>query len=124
MAGSDGPGPTDRTDRLAVEAALDATVAGHDLRIEGYGDLIVVEAPSLRALRDVRGSLGAAPRPPDRLVGALPPVDVRVRGASVARIDPDADPGPIGGTLARLLGVSPARPSLGGVVRALLRTRR
>lgn len=113
MAGRDGADER----RLAVEADLAVTVEGHEIGVAGYGDLVVVEAPSLRAVRALGRGLDALPRPPDGFAGAPPTVDVRVRGVSVARIDPGVAPGP----LARLLGTAPARPSLGGVLRALLR---
>lgn len=103
---------------VEVDADLDVTIEGETLRVDGYGDLLVVDAPSFSALRSLRRGVDALPDP---LSTALPAgagltVDLRVRGVSVARIDPDADPGP----LARALGVAPARPSLGGVLRALL----
>lgn len=112
MGGRDG---TER--RLAVEADLDVTVEDHLVRVAGYGDLLVVDAPSFAAARALRRGADALPFSPDRVADAGLPIDVRVRGVSVARIGPDVDPGPI----ADLLGVAPARPSLGGVVRALLR---
>jgi hypothetical protein len=113
-------GGADAPRRLGVEADLDLTVEGHPVHVAGYGDLLVVDAPSFSALRALRRGLDALPDPlASAVLGGpgLPPVDVRVRGVSVARIGPDTDPGPA----AALLGTAPARPSLGGVVRALLR---
>lgn len=114
MSERDG-GPGER--RLAVEADLDVTVGDRGVRVAGYGDLLVVDAPSFAALRALRRGADALPRVPTAVADVGPTVDVRVRGVSVARIDPGTDPGPV----ARLVGTAPARPSLGGVVRALLR---
>jgi hypothetical protein len=109
---------------LQVEADLTLTVDGEAVDVAGYGDLVVVEVPSLRALRELgRGAdlLEGLPLPAaagaDLAAGADVTVDVRVRGVSVARIEPGRSAGP----LADLLGVAPARPSLVGLLRALLR---
>ncbi|MFB6303168.1 MAG: hypothetical protein ABEH78_09955 [Haloferacaceae archaeon] len=131
--GGDGSGGPNRGDgapghgdgghrRLAVEADLDVTVEGHRIHVAGYGDLVVVDAPSFAAVRALREGVDALPLPSVRAATGPanegePTVDVRVRGVSVARIGPGVDPGP----LAALLGTAPARPSFGGVVRALLR---
>lgn len=108
------------TRELSIEADLTLTVPAGDVRIRGYGDLIVVEAPSLAAARDLFD--GTATLPLDRLTGGIDDaavdVDVRVRGRSVARVGPGVDPGP----LSRLVGAAPARVSGGGVVLAALRT--
>lgn len=104
---------------FAVEADLDVTVAGETVGVEGHGDLVVIDAPSFAALRALRRGVGRLPPAvaPGRAADAGVTVDLRVRGVSVARIDPDAD----AGRLAVALGVAPARPSLGGLLRALLR---
>ncbi|MFB6304687.1 MAG: hypothetical protein ABEH47_05940 [Haloferacaceae archaeon] len=106
--------------RLAVEADLDVSVGGEAVRVDGYGDLVVVDAASFAALRALRRGSDALPTPlgPALAADADLTVDLRVRGVSVARVDPDVDPGP----LARALGVAPVRPSLGGLVRAALRS--
>jgi len=110
---------TDLDRALAVDADLTLTVDDATVSIRGYGDLVVVAAPSLSVLRTlVRGE----PPVPDRshLVAALRDadvtLDVRVRGRSVARAGPEYDPGP----LSRALGVAPARVSLGGLLLAVL----
>lgn len=108
------------TRELSVEADLTLTVPAGDVRIRGYGDLLVVEAPSLAAARDLFE--GTATLPLDRLTGGIEDaavdVDVRVRGRSVARLGPGVEAGP----LSRLAGAAPARISVGGVVLAALRT--
>ncbi len=121
MAGRDRP---DGGRPLQVEADLTLTVDGEAVDVAGYGDLVVVEVPGLRALRELgRGadmleglSLPAAAGA-DLAAGADVTVDVRVRGVSIARIEPGRSAGPV----ADLLGVAPARPSLVGLLRALLR---
>lgn len=102
--------------RLAVEAAIDVSVDGETVRVDGYGDLVVVDAPSFAAARALRRGVGTlAALAPTMTAGVT--VDVRVRGVSVARIAPGSP-----GRLAPLLGTAPARPSLGGLVRAFLRS--
>ncbi|MFB6080129.1 MAG: hypothetical protein ABEJ81_03930 [Haloferacaceae archaeon] len=104
--------------RLAVEADLDVAVDGDRVRVEGDGDLLVIDAPSFAAARALHRGVEALPAPLSApLLGGGPALDVRVRGTSVARVGPDVDPGPV----AALFGTAPARPSLVGVLRALLR---
>jgi hypothetical protein len=104
---------------LAVDADLTVTVAGRRATVRGYGDLVVVEVASLAAARTLAREAGAVARwlPAEAVTAADVTVDVRVRGASVAQVVPGREPG----RLASLLGTRPARPSLGGVVRAGLR---
>jgi hypothetical protein len=107
---------------LDVDADLTVAVDGEGVAVRGYGDRVVVEAPSLAALRsvgDVLADLPAGGRGAlsEVLGRADVTVDVRVRGLSVARLGPDVRAGP----LSRLAGVAPARVSLGGVVLAALR---
>ena len=87
---------------LSVEADLTATVDGQEVEIDGYGDRVVVSFPSFRIAR--RTSEGAGVD-----------VDVRIRGASVARLGP----GVRAGLISRLVGAAPARVSVIGVLRAL-----
>ncbi|WP_101297700.1 hypothetical protein [Halegenticoccus soli] len=104
---------------LAVDADLSLTIDGADVRVRGYGDLLVVDAPSLRVARSLLRGIAAAPAGPsalDRHPKSGLTVDVRVGGGSVARIEPGVRPGAV----SRLLGVSPARISLAGAVLALL----
>jgi hypothetical protein len=107
------------TRELSVEADLTLTVPAGEIRVRGYGDVVVVEAPSLAAARDLFD--GTATLPLDRLTGeiesAAVDIDIRVRGRSVARIGPDVSPGP----LSRAVGAAPARISVGGAILAALR---
>lgn len=104
---------------LSVTAELQLEVDGHSVTVVGYGDLVVVEASSLagaRALLDGATTLPVAEVGPS-LRHADVTVDVRVRGASVARLGPEAD----AGLLSRSVGIPDAEVSLGGVVLAGLR---
>jgi len=111
---------TDLDRALDVDADLTLAVDDETVSIRGYGDLVVVAAPSLAAVRTLARS-----RPLlddlhllDHLHDADVTVDVRVRGRSVARVGPGVDPGP----LSRALGVDPARVSPGGLLLAALST--
>jgi hypothetical protein len=99
---------------LDVHADLTLDVGEATVTIRGYGDLIVVRAPSLAAAR----ALAAAGGRPflDHLRDVDVTLDLRVRGHSVARAGPDHDPGP----LSRALGVAPARLSPGGILLSVL----
>jgi hypothetical protein len=110
---------TDHDRALDIHADLTLTVGDATVSIRGYGDLVVVAAPSLSVLRTlVRGGdfLLDHLAPLDHLDDVAVTVDVRVRGRSVARAGPGFDPGP----LSRALGVAPARVSLGGLLLAAL----
>lgn len=106
---------------LSVEADLTATVDGQAVSIDGYGDRVVVSFPTFAAARTARDgltTLESLPLPFDSLDAAAEAgvdVDVRVRGASVARMGPGVEAGP----LSRLVGAAPARVSVVGVLRAL-----
>lgn len=107
----------------AVDVDADLTLAldGSTVTVRGFGDLVVVEAPSLSTLRRLAGAGPDLPPPQRDALSALVDradvtLDVRVRGWSVARVGPAVAPGP----LSRWLGVAPARLSLGGVVLAAL----
>jgi hypothetical protein len=103
---------------LSVEADLTATVDGQEVSVDGYGDRVVVSFPTFRAARRALDGVEALPVPFDSLDAAADAgvdVDVRVRGASVARLGPGVRPGP----LSRLVGAAPARVSVVGVLRAL-----
>jgi len=105
---------TDLDRPLDVDADLTLTVDDETVTIRGYGDLVVVTAPSLSVVRTLAGT--AAPPLDVRLLAHLDDadvrLDVRVRGRSVARIGSGIDAGP----LSRALGVAPARVSLGGLL--------
>jgi hypothetical protein len=104
---------TDLDRALDIDADLTLAVAEGTVTIRGYGDLVVVGAPSLAAVRTLART-GAPPldaRLLERLRDADVTLDVRVRGRSVARAGAGVDTGP----LARVLGVAPARVSLGGL---------
>jgi hypothetical protein len=110
---------TDINRALDVDADLTLTVDDETVSVRGYGDLVVVSAPSLSVLRTLyRG----CPPVPDRshffavLRDADVTLDVRVRGRSVARAGPGHGPDP----LSRALGVAPARVSPGGLLLAVL----
>jgi hypothetical protein len=97
---------------LDVDADLTLTVGDATGTVRGYGDLVVVDLPTLAAARTVGRTvapLSAA------AVDAGVTVDLRVRGRSVARAGPDVDPGP----LSRALGLAPARVSVGGLLLSL-----
>jgi hypothetical protein len=106
--------PADRP--LDVVADLTVDVGDETVSVRGYGDLVVVSAPTLSAARALAAAPGAVV---DRLSAADVTVDLRVRGWSVARAGPDHDPGP----LSRTLGVTPARVSPGGLLLAALSRR-
>jgi hypothetical protein len=98
---------------LDVHADLTVEVDGATVSIRGYGDLVVVRAPSLAAARALSTGTGLLL---DRLHDADVTLDLRVRGHSVARAGPGHDPG----LLSRAVGAAPARLSPGGVVLSLL----
>jgi len=104
---------------LEVEADLDLDLESGTAHVRGYGDLVVVELPSLTAAREL--ATGASTLPvaglPDGLATGGVTVDVRVRGRSVLRAGPGVDAGP----LSRLAGVAPAAASLGGIAAAAIR---
>ncbi|WP_224450072.1 peptide ABC transporter ATP-binding protein [Haloprofundus salilacus] len=107
---------------LDVTAELTLTIEDEDIRVVGFGDLVVVDTPSLGgAFALLQGTkrlptdqFGADVRAADVTV------DVRVDGVSIARLGPGVRPG----YLSRKLGVAPARLSLGGAALALLRRTR
>jgi hypothetical protein len=107
---------------LSVDADLELELEAGLARIRGYGDVVVVDLPSLAAAREL--ATGANTLPIDGAGAGLATgdvtVDVRVRGRSVALAGPGVAPGP----LSRLLGAEPARVSVGGAVLAALRALR
>lgn len=94
---------------LDVFADLTLTVDDAPVSIRGYGDLVVVDAPSLAAVRALEAGTGA---PLERLLTADVTLDVRVRGRSVARATPGGRAGPLG----RALGVAPFSVAPGGLL--------
>lgn len=103
----------DALDPLDVHADLTLDVGSASVSIRGHGDLVVVAAPTLAVAWTLAETLGPLLA---HLSAADVTVDCRVRGHSVARAGPDADPG----LLASALGVRPARVSLGGLLLAAL----
>lgn len=106
--------PDDRP--VDVVADLTVDIGDATVSVRGYGDLVVVSAPTFAAARALSAAPGGIV---DRLTAADVTVDIRVRGRSVARAGPDDDPGP----LSRVLGVAPARVSPGGLLLAALSRR-
>ncbi|KTG10517.1 hypothetical protein AUR64_11570 [Haloprofundus marisrubri] len=104
---------------MDVTAELTLTVEGEDVRVAGFGELVVVDAPTLSgALALLRGTKQLPTEQFGENVRAADvTVDIRVDGVSVARLGPGLRPG----YLSRALGVAPARLSLGGAALALLR---
>ncbi|MFB6103391.1 MAG: hypothetical protein ABEJ73_12615 [Haloplanus sp.] len=100
---------------LDVYADLTLDIGESRVSIRGYGDLVVVAAPTVAAARALARGSGIHPLV-DRLRAAGVTLDLRVRGRSVARAGPEYDPGP----LARALGVAPARLNPGGLLLTLL----
>ncbi|WP_224336682.1 peptide ABC transporter ATP-binding protein [Haloprofundus halobius] len=110
---------TDARRPLDVTAELTLTVEGEQLRVVGFGELVVVDTPSLDAALALLRGTGRLPTEQfgEDVRAADVTVDVRVDGVSVARLGPGIRPG----YLSRALGVAPARLSLGGTAMALLR---
>jgi hypothetical protein len=108
-----------------VTGDVEVAVDGESGRLRGYDDLVVVTLPSVTAGRRLAEALSTTAdtvgeRLPRAFERADVTVDVRVRGASVVRLGPEADTGILDRRLSELLGV-PASLSLGGVVRSLFR---
>ena len=110
---------TDLDRALDIDADLTLSLDDETVTIRGYGNLVVVAAPSLSVVR----TLARTGEPIvddfhllDYLRDADVTLDVRVRGRSVARAGPDIDTG----RLSRILGAEPARLSLGGLLLAAL----
>lgn len=100
---------------LDVTADLTLATDGSTVTVRGYGDLVVVDAPTLGALRSLDG--GSRTAVLDSLCRRSDvTVDLRVGGRSVARAGAGVDAGP----LSRAVGVAPARLSLGGLLLTLL----
>ncbi|WP_248896689.1 peptide ABC transporter ATP-binding protein [Haloplanus halobius] len=106
--------PTDRP--LDIDADLTLDVDGETVSIRGYGDLIVVSAPSVGVAWSLARTAGPLL---DQLSAADVTLDCRVQGRSIARVVPGDGPGP----LSRTLGLAPARLSVGGLLLAALATR-
>jgi hypothetical protein len=103
---------TDGDRPLDVYADLTLEVGDASVAVRGYGDLVVVAAPTLSAVRELAGGGLLL----ERLVAADVTVDLRVRGLSVARAGPDHPPG----LLSRRLGLAPVRLEPGGLFLAAL----
>jgi hypothetical protein len=110
------------TARLHVDAELRLRHDGDTFAVWSEDDRLVVNAPSLSALRQARPLLEHVPPGAltgDRLPDEPPPVELRVRHAPVARTGPDVSPTP--GTR-RLVGLAAAvdpRGVLAAAIRAL-----
>nr|WP_254282056.1 hypothetical protein [Haloarcula salina] len=111
----------ERRPNLAVDADLTLAVDGRDIDVRAYDDLVAVELPSLGAAVALwRG------RPFDQtdaavaLAAAGLTVELRVRGAPVARLGAKAVPG----DLTRRLGFGPVELYPEGALLALVSARR
>jgi hypothetical protein len=105
---------------LSIDADLTLDLGRRTIRITGGGDLVVVDAPSFRALGAVLRCFEALPTSATaarRALSAAVDVELRVRGASVARLRPAAAPGLLG----RIVGLPVGRLNLGGLAVALVR---
>lgn len=103
---------------LDITADLTLRLDDAEVEVRGYGDLVVVDAPTLRTALSLLRSAEALPGEfvERGLVRGDVALDVRVRGGSIARAGPDVRPGPV----SRALGVDPARVNLGSVALAAL----
>ena len=106
---------------LAVEADLQVAVNGHTMTVTGYDDLVALDLPSLPAVlslwRDAPAEMEAGHA---ALAAVGLTVEIRVRGAPVARIGDAAVPSRV----ARLLGVGPVELVPDGALLAVLTRRR
>ncbi|WP_435317571.1 hypothetical protein [Haloarchaeobius sp. TZWSO28] len=104
---------------LSVDADLRLRLGDTDVLVKGYGNTVVVEAPSLRAVRQLRRA--ASQWPVRRLLDALAfsgvALDVRVGDVSVGGFDREKR----GGLLSRVAGTSPVSVYPEGLVLAALR---
>ena len=106
----------ERKPDLLVDADLTVERDGVAFSVRGYDDLVAVDLPSLGAAfalwrdRPVEGRDAAA-----ALTAAGLTVEIRVRGAPVARLGADAVPSP----LANRLGLGPIELFLDGALLAL-----
>ncbi|WP_267642606.1 hypothetical protein [Haloarchaeobius amylolyticus] len=104
---------------LRVDADLRLRLGDTDVLVRGYGSSVVVEAPSLRAVRQLRRA--ARQWPVQRLLASLAysgvALDVRVGDVSVGGFDRERR----GGLLSRVVGTGPVSVYPEGVVLAALR---
>lgn len=111
----------ERRPNLAVDAELTLTVDGRDIDVRAYDDLIAIELPSLRAAvalwraRSVDEAAAAT-----ALSAAGLTVELRVRGAPVARLGAAAVPS----VRLRRLGLGPVELCPEGALLALVSPRR
>ncbi|MFB6123388.1 MAG: hypothetical protein ABEJ78_08020 [Haloferacaceae archaeon] len=109
---------------LDVDADLTLAADGDTFSVDGEGDTVVVDAPSLGAALRLRSVLARLRTVADAVPGSTPNAGltfaVRVRGVRVARAAADVSPG----VVSSLLGVAPARVRVGGVLRAAVRAYR
>lgn len=107
------------TTRLHVDAELTLTHGENIIAVWSEDDLVVVNAPSLAALRHTRSLLDALPMgllEGERLPDVTPPVELRVRHAPVALVGPDIEGTP---GVRRLFGVDAALRPRGVLVAAV-----
>ncbi len=87
------------TETLSVEANLDVTVDGRQCAVWTEDELVVVNAPSLSAARDLLAGVDALPVSQRQVAGELTDaaltVEIRVRHAPVARLGSGVDPSPL-----------------------------
>jgi len=105
---------------LIVEADLTVAVAGRELRVLGYDDLVVVDFPSVRAAVALARRYRARTMDAAAVLGSMGlTVEAQVRGVPVARLGADATPG----VATRLLGLGPVEVVPEGLALALTRRR-
>lgn len=106
---------------INVEADLTVTVAGHDLRVRGYDELVALDLPSFPAAISLWRELPAEPADAAAAITSIGlTAEVRVRGVPVARIGADAVPSRV----ARGLGLGPVELLLEGALLAAVTRRR
>jgi len=101
---------------LDVDADLTVETDDWTGTVRGYGDLVVVDVPSLSAARSLARTVAPIA---DSVADAGVTADLRVRGVCVATVGPDVTPG----ILSRALGLAPARVRPGGLLVALTPSR-
>ncbi|WP_439025636.1 hypothetical protein [Haloarchaeobius sp. DT45] len=104
---------------LRVDADLRLRLGDSDVLVTGYGNTVVVQAPSLRAIRQLRQAAGQWPvrRLLDSLAASGVALDVRVGDVSVGGFDREAR----GGILSRIAGTGPVSVYPEGLALAALR---
>lgn len=87
---------TAAVDPLSVDVDLRVTIDGRDCDVWDEGDVVVVNAPTLRTARALLDGADALPLPVERLAGELARADlvveVQVRRSPVARVGAGVTP--------------------------------